>query len=157
MAPIVFKISFNNISKSIFAPHWDVIVPLSNGGDTSTRSAPMKSTPSSARIKRCASIIVMPPDSGVWTAVIYTAVFASAYGFIVQTWSQSFMSATTVGVIFTTEYIFAAIFGVIFGHEHLTQRVFVGGVLVMVALYIITWDEGRTPHEYSEPHERMAS
>ena len=99
----------------------------------------------------------MPPDSGVWTAVIYTAVFASAYGFIVQTWSQSFMSATTVGVIFTTEYIFAAIFGVIFGHEHLTQRVLVGGVLVMVALYIITWDEGRTPSEYSEAHERMAS
>ena len=85
----------------------------------------------------------LPPDSGVWIAVMYTAVFASAYGFIVQTWSQSFMSATTVGVIFTTEYIFAAIFGVMFGHEHLTTRVLFGGVLVMIALYIITWDEGR--------------
>ena len=99
----------------------------------------------------------MPPDSGVWQAVIYTALFASAYGFIVQTWSQSFMSATTVGVIFTTEYIFAAIFGVLYGHEHLTNRVLLGGVLVMIALYIITWDEGRTPHTDLQSRERMSS
>ena len=99
----------------------------------------------------------MPPDTGVWSAVIYTALFASAYGFIVQTWSQSFMSATTVGVIFTTEYIFAAIFGVLYGHEHLTSRVLVGGVLVMIALYIITWDEGRTPQTHLHSRERMSS
>jgi drug/metabolite transporter (DMT)-like permease len=30
----------------------------------------------------------MPPDSGVWKAIIYTAVFASAFAFIVQTWVQ---------------------------------------------------------------------
>ena len=85
----------------------------------------------------------MPPDSGVWQAVIYTAVFASAFAFIVQTWVQSFMSATSVGIILTMEYIFAAMFGVLFGHESLTLRVVIGGALVIAAMYIIISDEGR--------------
>lgn len=85
----------------------------------------------------------MPPDSGVWQAVIYTAVFASAFAFIVQTWVQSFMSATSVGIILTMEYIFAAMFGVLFGHESLTLRVVIGGTLVIAAMYIIISDEGR--------------
>jgi drug/metabolite transporter (DMT)-like permease len=85
----------------------------------------------------------MPPDSGVWTAIIYTAIFASAFAFIVQTWVQSFMSATSTGIILTMEYIFAALFGVWFGHESLTVRVIIGGTLVISAMYIIITDEGR--------------
>ena len=85
----------------------------------------------------------MPPDAGVWKAIVYTAVFASAFAFIVQTWVQSFMSATSVGIILTMEYIFAALFGVWFGHESLTLRVVIGGSLVISAMYIIISDEGR--------------
>lgn len=85
----------------------------------------------------------MPPDSGVWKAIIYTAIFASAFAFIVQTWVQSFMSATSTGIILTMEYIFAALFGVWFGHESLTLRVVIGGSLVIAAMYIIITDEGR--------------
>ena len=84
-----------------------------------------------------------PPDRGVWIAVIYTAIFASAFAFIVQTWVQSFMSATSTGIILTMEYIFAALFGVWFGHESLTWRVVLGGTLVISAMYIIISDEGR--------------
>lgn len=85
----------------------------------------------------------LPPDSGVWKAIIYTAIFASAFAFIVQTWVQSFMSATSTGIILTMEYIFAALFGVWFGHESLTLRVIIGGSLVIAAMYIIITDEGR--------------
>lgn len=87
----------------------------------------------------------MPPDGGVWTAVIYTAIFASAFAFIVQTWVQSFMSATSTGIILTMEYIFAALFGVWFGHESLTLRVVIGGALVISAMYIIISEEGNAP------------
>ena len=82
-----------------------------------------------------------PPDSGVWSAIIYTAIFASAFAFIIQTWVQSFMSATSVGIILTMEYIFAALFGVWLGHEALTVRVLVGGSLVIAAMYIIISSE----------------
>jgi drug/metabolite transporter (DMT)-like permease len=85
----------------------------------------------------------LPPDSGVWQAIIYTALFASAFAFIIQTWVQSFMSATSVGIILTMEYIFAALFGVWFGHESLTLRVVIGGLLVISAMYIIISDESR--------------
>lgn len=85
----------------------------------------------------------MPPDLGVWKAIIYTAIFASAFAFIIQTWVQSFMSATSVGIILTMEYIFAALFGVWFGHESLTLRVLIGGSLVISAMYIIISAEGR--------------
>src|SRR5271166_1318469 len=52
-------------SNSTDAPLNAVSVPTSNGGDTSTRSAPTKSSPRSARSRRSASIIVIPPASGV--------------------------------------------------------------------------------------------
>jgi drug/metabolite transporter (DMT)-like permease len=87
--------------------------------------------------------IELPPDHGVWIAILYSAIFASAIAFMVQTWTQSFMSATTVGVVLTLEYIFAAIFGVAFSHERLTWRTLIGGTFVMGGLYLIVLMEGR--------------
>lgn len=87
--------------------------------------------------------IQLPPDHGVWVAILYSAIFASAIAFMVQTWTQSFMSATTVGVILTLEYIFAAIFGVLYSHEHLTWRTYLGGSFVMAGLYLIVLMEGK--------------
>ncbi len=86
----------------------------------------------------------IPPDAQVWQAIIFTAVFASAFAFLVQTWTQSFMAATTVGVLLTMEYIFAAIFGVAFGHEHMTVRTLIGGALVIIAMVVIIRNEGLT-------------
>lgn len=79
----------------------------------------------------------IPPDHGVWAAVIYAAIAASAFAFIVQTWAQSFMSATSVGIVLTMEYIFAACFGVILVHEHVTWRTLVGGFTMMTGLYLV--------------------
>jgi len=77
-----------------------------------------------------------PHDRGMWVAIIYTAIFASAFAFMIQTWTQSFMSATSVGIILTMEYVFAAIFGILLVHEHLTWRILVGGTLMMIGLYL---------------------
>ena len=83
----------------------------------------------------------MPHDAGVWKAILFTALFASAFAFLVQTWTQSFMAPTAIGILFTMEYIFAAIFGVIFGHEHLGLRTLIGGALVIVAMLVIIGSE----------------
>ena len=98
-----------------------------------------------------------PHDQGVWAVVIYSAIFASAFAFIIQTWAQSFMSGTSVGIVLTMEYIFAAIFGIALAHEHLTWRTIVGGLCMMVGLYlVILYDEADTP--VTPPsHERIAS
>jgi drug/metabolite transporter (DMT)-like permease len=82
-----------------------------------------------------------PPDSGVWAVVIFTAVFATAIAFIIQTWSQAHMSATKVAVILTMEVVFAAVFAIFFGGERLTLQSALGGVLVVVAMYLIVLKE----------------
>ena len=82
-----------------------------------------------------------PPDFGVWSVVIFTAVFATAIAFIVQTWSQAHMSATKVAVILTMEVVFAAIFAIIFGGESLTFQSSIGGVMVVTAMYLIVMKE----------------
>ena len=78
----------------------------------------------------------VPPDHGVWAVVIYSALFASAFAFIVQTWAQSFMSAVGVGLIMTMEYVFAAVFGILLVHEPFTWRIGLGGSCMMIGLYL---------------------
>jgi drug/metabolite transporter (DMT)-like permease len=86
----------------------------------------------------------LPPDAGVWQALIFTALFASAFAFIIQTWVQSFMSATSAAIILTMEYIFAAIGGVVYGGERLGLRIAIGGALVITAQYVIIWNESKS-------------
>jgi len=97
-----------------------------------------------------------PHDRGVWAVIIYCAIAASAFAFMVQTWAQSFMSATSVGIILTMEYIFAAVFGVVLVHEHLTWRTIVGGICMMVGLYLaILFDEPQMTQGVAG-HEKIA-
>jgi drug/metabolite transporter (DMT)-like permease len=84
-----------------------------------------------------------PPDRGVWAVVVFTAVFATAVAFIIQTWSQAHISATKVAVILTMEVVFAALFAVIFGAEVLTLQVLLGGLLVLLAMYLIVLRENK--------------
>jgi len=83
----------------------------------------------------------LPPDRGVWSVVIFTAVFATAVAFIVQTWSQAHMSATKVAVILTMDVVFAALFAIVIGGERLTLQTAIGGILVVVAMYLIVLKE----------------
>jgi len=84
-----------------------------------------------------------PPDAGVWGVVIFTAVFATAIAFIIQTWAQAHMTSTKVAVILTMEVVFAAIFAIIFGGESLTLQSAIGGILVVGAMYLIVIKESK--------------
>lgn len=78
-----------------------------------------------------------PPDVQVWSVVIFTAVFATAFAFVVQTWSQARISTTKVAVILTMEVVFAAIFSFLYGMEPFTLRLAIGGGLVLFAMLAI--------------------
>ena len=84
-----------------------------------------------------------PPDSGVWWSIIYTAIFATALAFMVQTWAQSFIKPTTVAVILAMEVVFAAAFGIWLLTEPLTLRIALGGILVIASMYLIIFLEQR--------------
>lgn len=82
-----------------------------------------------------------PPDWGVWATVVFTAVVCTAAAFMVQTWSQAHMSTTKVAVILTMEVVFAAVFAILFGGESLTLQTAVGGILVVIAMFVIVTKE----------------
>jgi drug/metabolite transporter (DMT)-like permease len=73
----------------------------------------------------------------VWEAIIFTALFATALAFIVQTFAQSVMPAITVAVILTMEVPFAALFGVLFLSDPVTPRIIAGGLLMLIGMYVI--------------------
>lgn len=85
----------------------------------------------------------LPPDSGVWEVILFTAVFATAIAFIVQTWSQAHMSSTKVAVILTMEVVFAAVFAILLGSETLSFQHATGGVLMVIAMYLIVLKEAK--------------
>ena len=78
-----------------------------------------------------------PPDMQVWSVVVFTAVFATAFAFVIQTWSQARISTTKVAVILTMEVVFAALFSFMYGMEPFTLRLAVGGTLVLIAMLAI--------------------
>lgn len=80
---------------------------------------------------------VAPPDSQVWGVIVFTALFATAIAFVIQTWSQARISTTKVAVILTMEVVFAAVFSVMYGMEPLTFRLAVGGTMVLIAMLAI--------------------
>ncbi|MCI0686646.1 MAG: DMT family transporter [Sporichthyaceae bacterium] len=81
--------------------------------------------------------LTMPPDAGVWGAVLLTAVLATAAAFVIQTWAQSILSPTRAAVIMTMEPVFAGLFGVLLGGDELTVRILLGGALVLSAMYLV--------------------
>jgi drug/metabolite transporter (DMT)-like permease len=83
----------------------------------------------------------LPPDGGVWATVVFTAVVCTAVAFVIQTWSQAHMTTTKVAVILTMEVVFAAIFAIVFGGETLTLQKAIGGVLVVIAMFVIVIKE----------------
>lgn len=78
-----------------------------------------------------------PPDMQVWSVVLFTAVFATAFAFVIQTWSQARISTTKVAVILTMEVVFAALFSFIYGMEPFTLRLAIGGGMVLIAMLAI--------------------
>jgi drug/metabolite transporter (DMT)-like permease len=53
----------------------------------------------------------VPRGRTVWGALIVTAVFASALGYVIQVWAQRRLSAARIAIVFSLETVFAGIFG----------------------------------------------
>ena len=88
--------------------------------------------------------ITVPPDPGVWEAVVITGVLATALAFLVQTWAQSLVSATRAAVVMTMEPVFAGLFAVIIVGEQLTGRTLGGAACILAAMFIINLRTGRS-------------
>ena len=89
--------------------------------------------------------LVLPPDAGVWNAILITAVFATALGFFLQTWAQGHMDPGRVAILLTTEVLWSGIIAVGVGQEPLTVRLIIGGAIMFAAMLVIEWPGKKRP------------
>jgi len=75
-------------------------------------------------------------DTVFFKAVLITAIFATVYAFLIQTYMQQFTTATKTAIIFTMEPVSAAIFAYITVSEILTQTQVIGAILIVTATLI---------------------
>ena len=76
----------------------------------------------------------LPSTSESWIAILALSILCSAVGFIGQTVAQKYTTPTRTGLIFSLEPVFAAFFAYIFIGEMLTNKGFVGAVLVLLGV-----------------------
>ncbi|HEY5249945.1 MAG TPA: DMT family transporter [Dermatophilaceae bacterium] len=81
--------------------------------------------------------IELPHGAGGWTSILYMALIAGAVAIWAQTWAQSHLSATRAAIVMTLEPVFAAGFAVALGGESMTVRMFLGGAMVLTAMYTV--------------------
>lgn len=74
------------------------------------------------------------PPPAAWSAILLTAVFASALAFVVQTYVQRRLSAVRTAVILTAEPVFGALFGCLLAGDRFGPRQGTGAVLIVGAV-----------------------
>jgi drug/metabolite transporter (DMT)-like permease len=80
-----------------------------------------------------------PTDFSGWFAILFTALFATAVAFFVQTWAQGHMDASRVAIILTSEVVFAAVISVAVGQEVLQIKTILGGLIMIAAMLLVEW------------------
>jgi drug/metabolite transporter (DMT)-like permease len=78
----------------------------------------------------------VPHGWTVWGALLVTGVFASALGFLVQTWAQRSTSATRTALAFTMEPVFAALFGITLAGDRLGALGWTGCAVIMAGILL---------------------
>jgi len=78
----------------------------------------------------------MPHGWTVWGALVVTGVFASALGYLAQTWAQRRATATQTALAFTLEPVWTAFFGFTLAGDRLGAVAWLGCVLIMAGIGI---------------------
>jgi drug/metabolite transporter (DMT)-like permease len=78
----------------------------------------------------------IPRGWTVWGALVVTGVFASALGFLVQTWAQQRTSATRTAIVFTLEPVWAALFGYTLAGDRLGAAGWAGCAVIMAGIVL---------------------
>jgi drug/metabolite transporter (DMT)-like permease len=78
----------------------------------------------------------IPAESGIWVAILSTAILATVFAFFIQTGAQRFIPPSRTAVILTMESPMAALFGFLMLNERLTARGWIGGVLIVAGMLV---------------------
>jgi len=74
------------------------------------------------------------PNAAVWLAIVVTGLFASAFGYLVQTWAQAHISVNRTALILATEPAWALVAAVVLAGQRFGLVQAMGAALVLVAI-----------------------
>ena len=97
-----------------------------------------------ALVAVAAGQIEPPRGWTVWGALLVTGIFASALGFLVQTWAQRRTSATRTALAFAMEPVFAGVFGFWLAGDRLGAVGWAGCAVIMAGILVAEPQAGRT-------------
>jgi drug/metabolite transporter (DMT)-like permease len=80
--------------------------------------------------------IEVPRGWVVWGALLVTGIFASALGYLVQTWAQRQLSAARTALLFTLEPMWTALFGYWLAGDRLGTIGWLGAALIMAGILV---------------------
>ncbi len=78
----------------------------------------------------------VPSSSSQWWAIVITALVATAFAFVIQSWAQAQLSPGRTALVLTMEPVFAASTAWIVG-QSIGLPVLVGGVMVVGAMLVV--------------------
>jgi len=88
--------------------------------------------------------VEIPRGWTVWGALLVTGIFASALGFLVQTWAQRRTTATRTALAFAMEPVFAGLFGFWLAGDRLGAIGWGGCAVIMAGILVAEPEAGRT-------------
>jgi drug/metabolite transporter (DMT)-like permease len=88
--------------------------------------------------------VEVPRGWTVWGALLVTGIFASALGFLVQTWAQRRTSATRTALAFAMEPVWAGLFGFWLAGDRLGVLGWGGCAVIMAGIVVAEPEAGRT-------------
>ena len=103
------------------------------------------------------SLVLDRGHSIVWTGgilagVLTLAIGSTAVAFIAQPIAQQYTTSNHVGVIFTLEPVFSALAAILFLHEIVSAREYLGGALMIAAVILMNVDlPGKDSNHETDP------
>ncbi len=91
----------------------------------------------SLAVAAIAGDLEVPRSGPVWSALIVTAVFASALGFFIQTYAQKHAPPARTALILGSEPAFAGLFAYVLAGETLSPLGWAGAVLILAAILTV--------------------
>lgn len=88
--------------------------------------------------------VEIPHGWTVWGALLVTGIFASALGFLIQTWAQRRLSAARTALAFAMEPVWAGLFGFWLAGDRLGALGWAGCTLIMSGIVVAEPEAGRT-------------
>ncbi len=82
---------------------------------------------------------VLPHTGIVWASVLGLALICSAYGWVMQTIVQAYVSAEFTSFMFSLEPIFTAFFALLFFGEWLSGVAYLGTALIFIGVLLVSY------------------